>query len=115
MRIINDGNFLASFNIVGMEIGIEFRDVRLLKGKTGAFAASPFRSYKDKKDETKYINFFGANYDFEAQQNDETGLAYMQAMTQAAADRRRRVWITHRATHGTRKSMAIPPTPRCEP
>lgn len=76
---------LAYFNIINEDTGIEFRDVRLIEGKEGMFAAPPFRSYEDTKTkETKYADYWRAAFDDDTNARREDGVAFMEAMTQFA-------------------------------
>jgi DNA-binding cell septation regulator SpoVG len=77
------GNVLAYFTTVDTEIGIEFRDVRLIEGKNGVFVAAPFRSY-EKDGKTEYSDFWRAAYDVDAEARDERGVKYVEEMAQAA-------------------------------
>lgn len=84
MRILNKGNFLASFTVTDTEIGIEFRDVRLLKGKNGLFVAAPARAYEDKDGQTQYMDYWRVAYDSDNKERDTNGMDYVDAMTAAA-------------------------------
>lgn len=53
LRIINDGNKLAQFNVAfNTPSGLLFRDLRLLKGQHGYFVTMPAR----RSDEGEYYN-----------------------------------------------------------
>lgn len=76
-------SLLAYFNVVDTELGIEFRDVRLIEGKNGVFVSSPFRSYKNKEGKDAYSDYWRAAYDDEGNR-DERGSAYLDEMAKAA-------------------------------
>lgn len=84
MRVMKKGkgNLLAYFNVVDTELGIEFRDCRLIEGKNGVFVGAPFREYKDSNGETKYPEFWRPAFDGEARM--EHGMAWVEEMAEAA-------------------------------
>lgn len=84
MRVIDGkGSLLAYFNVVDVDLGIEFRDVRLIEGKNGVFVGAPFRSYEDKKSgETKYADYWRPAFEDDAR--SEEGMAYVEEMAEAA-------------------------------
>jgi hypothetical protein len=84
MRVINQGSFLASFNVTDTELGIEFRDVCLFTGVNGDFVKSPFKEYTDKEGEVKKLDLWRASYNVESKQRNPKGDEYLAAMTQAA-------------------------------
>jgi DNA-binding cell septation regulator SpoVG len=84
MRKQNKGKVIAYFNVVDTEIGIEFRDVRLIEGKNGVFVAAPFRTYKDKEDKDAFSDFWRAAYNEQEEARDERGVAYLEEMAKAA-------------------------------
>lgn len=83
MRVNDKGTTLAYFTVRFVPLGLEFRDVRLLKGKNGHFVAAPFRSY-EKDGETKYADFWRPAYDQANNARDEAGVAFVEAMAEAA-------------------------------
>jgi hypothetical protein len=75
---------LAYFTIIDLETGIEFRDCQLKARKDGGhFVSAPFRSY-EQDGETKYVNFWRAAYDEDAGAYMESGVAFLEEMTEAA-------------------------------
>lgn len=85
MRLVEkrDSKVLAYFTIIDTEIGIEFKDVRLMKGKNGVFVAAPFREWQ-KNGQKQYSDFWRAAWDEEAGERNERGVAYLEEMTAAA-------------------------------
>jgi DNA-binding cell septation regulator SpoVG len=84
MRLADgDGKLLAYFTIIDTELGITFRDFRLLNGSNGVFVTSPYRSY-DKDGETKYVQFVEPAYDEQEEARSEAGTAYFDEMAQVA-------------------------------
>lgn len=79
---------LAYFNVVDTKIGIEFRDVRLIEGENGVFVGAPFRTY-EKNNETKYSDYWRAAYDEDTEARNETGVAYLEEMAEAAYEKYR--------------------------
>lgn len=87
MRVVNKAGskVLAYFTIIDNEIGIEFRDVRLMKGSKGNFVAAPFRDY-EKDGQKKYADFWRPAWNEEAEERDERGVAYVEEMLRAAQE-----------------------------
>lgn len=87
MRLVEKpgGKVLAYFTIIDTEIGIEFRDVRLMKGSNGVFVASPFRDY-EKNGKKQYSDFWRAAWDEQSSERSERGVAYLEEMTEAAKE-----------------------------
>lgn len=83
MRVVDKGNIMAYFTTVFTPLGMEFRDVRLIKGKNGAFVAAPFRSYES-NGETKYADFWRPAYDKANNARNADGVAFVEAMAEAA-------------------------------
>lgn len=84
MRLVNKGAFMASFTVTDTELGIEFRDVRLINGKNGVFIGSPYREYEDKSKKTVRVDFWRPAYDFANKVQNPLGVEYVNAMTAAA-------------------------------
>lgn len=83
MRVVDKGNIMAYFTTTFTPLGLELRDVRLLKGKNGAFVAAPFRSYES-NGETKYADFWRPAYDKDNNARNADGVAFVEAMAAAA-------------------------------
>jgi DNA-binding cell septation regulator SpoVG len=83
MRVMDGkGSLLAYFNVIDTEIGIEFRDCRLIEGKNGVFVGAPAREYESKDGETKYSDFWRVSFEDDAR--SEEGMAYVEEMAEAA-------------------------------
>ena len=83
MRVVDKDNIMAYYTTTFTPLGMEFRDVRLLKGKNGAFVAAPFRSYES-NGETKYADFWRPAYDKANNARNADGVAFVEAMAEAA-------------------------------
>jgi hypothetical protein len=75
---------LAYFNVRDTQLGIEFRDMRLIEGENGVFVGSAFRTYENGKGETKYSNYVQAAWDEDTDARDENGVAYFEGIAEAA-------------------------------
>lgn len=75
---------LAFFNIVDTEIGIQFNDMRLMKGKDGVFVGSMSKKFETKDGEEKYTNAIEAAYNVKDKARDENGVAYFEEIAQTA-------------------------------
>ena len=78
------GKTRAYFTVVDNKLGVEFRDMRLIEGEDGFFVAAPFRTYEDGDGDTQYFDYFRAAYDTDNETKDENGMAWFEAICEAA-------------------------------
>jgi hypothetical protein len=86
MRVINKKSLLAFFDFVDNELGLEFKDWKLMKGQHGMFVGSPNApTYVDKNGKTVYPEYIRPAYDPDADsKRNADGEAYLKELLKTA-------------------------------
>lgn len=78
-------NWICTFQFVDRELGLRFKDWKLMNSRNGIFASSPSFRYTPKgESKEKYVNYIDAAYDEATGTRDEYGQQWLEDLAQAA-------------------------------